>query len=268
VEEKAIARTRATYKSKDGTDLVGYLYAPGGVLDERLPAVVWNHGSEPDPTPDRQFQHIAELLVPEGYVVMAPERRGQGESSGKYIVDATQEAKAAGKDAGKVMVHLMETTQLDDQLAGLAYLKSRSFVDPGRIAVMGCSYGGIQTLLGAESQAAGYQAAVALSPGAESWKGNEPLRTRLLAAVGATRIPVMIGHPQGDASVEPGYTLGARMQMLGRPYELVIFPKLGPPDSQGHCFGGMYNSYVFGEEVLHFLRVAMRTPAHPEVKHQ
>lgn len=93
------------------------------------------------------------------------------------------------------------------------------------------------------------------------------MRERLLAAVGAVRVPVMIGHPQGDASVEPGYTLGARMQMLGRPYELVIFPKLGPPESQGHCFGGMRNSGIFAPEVLRFLRIAMRTPAEPEVKH-
>lgn len=72
VKQQAIMHTRVTYKSKDGTDLVGYIYFPGGVLDKRLPAIVWNHGSEPDPTPDRQFRHIAEAFVPEGFVVPRP----------------------------------------------------------------------------------------------------------------------------------------------------------------------------------------------------
>ena len=44
------------------------------------------------------------------------------------------------------MVELQQV-EVDDVIAGLNYLKSQPFVDSARIAVSGCSYGGIQTLL-------------------------------------------------------------------------------------------------------------------------
>ena len=44
------------------------------------------------------------------------------------------------------MVELQQV-EVDDVIAGLSYLKSQPFVDSARIAVSGCSYGGIQTLL-------------------------------------------------------------------------------------------------------------------------
>jgi dipeptidyl aminopeptidase/acylaminoacyl peptidase len=47
---------------------------------------------------------------------------------------------------------------LDEQLAALAYLKQQTFIDPTRVAVAGCSFGGIETLLGAERDA-GFRAA-------------------------------------------------------------------------------------------------------------
>ena len=73
--------------------------------------------------------------------------------------------------ASSLAVRLMEGEHLDDQLAGLAYLKRQPYVDPHRLVVAGCSFGGIQTLLAAE-RGAGYRAAVAISPGALSWSDS------------------------------------------------------------------------------------------------
>jgi dienelactone hydrolase len=77
--------------------------------------------------------------------VLAPVRRGQGRSKGQYIVEAVEQKRATeGVEAAKRWaVHLLETEQLDDQLAGLAYAKQLPMVDPDRIGVAGCSYGGI-----------------------------------------------------------------------------------------------------------------------------
>lgn len=47
------------------------------------------------------------------------------------------------------MVELQQA-EVDDVIAALNYLKSQSFVDSARIALSGCSYGGIQTLLAGE----------------------------------------------------------------------------------------------------------------------
>jgi dienelactone hydrolase len=45
------------------------------------------------------------------------------------------------------MIHLHETTQLDDQLAALAFLKTHPGIDSTKIIVGGVSFGGIQSLL-------------------------------------------------------------------------------------------------------------------------
>lgn len=52
-----------------------------------FPAIVWNHGSEKDPGRGPQFDTVAKMFVPAGYVVFAPMRRGHGESQGPYIVE-------------------------------------------------------------------------------------------------------------------------------------------------------------------------------------
>jgi dipeptidyl aminopeptidase/acylaminoacyl peptidase len=174
----AIQYEQVTFQN-DGLTLVGFLSKPFG--PGPFPAVVWNHGSEQDPKPDVQFATCASLFVAAGYVVFMPIRRGHGESQGKYIVaQIEKEGQTHGPAAAHaLMVKLMSGPQLKDQLAGLQHLKNAPHVDPDRLAVAGCSYGAIQTLLAAE-QGAGYKAAVAISPAAESWEGNQALQDRLL----------------------------------------------------------------------------------------
>ena len=155
-----LSKERVTFKSGDLT-LVGFLFRPDG--PGPFPALVWNHGSEKNPGTMRQFDAVASIFVPAGYVVFAPMRRGHGDSEGPYIMDQLCGAQAT-HGAPALAVRLLEGEQLDDQLAGLAYVKSLSYVDSHRLVVAGCSFGGIQTLLGAE-RGVGYRAATAISPG-------------------------------------------------------------------------------------------------------
>jgi carboxymethylenebutenolidase len=246
-----VTKTRVTFKSGDLT-LVGYLYKPDG--NGPFPGIIWNHGSEQSPGTGPEFDAVATIFVPAGYVVFAPIRRGHGDSQGEYIQDQlAQEKTAHGADAAqKLFVQLMAGPQLDDQLAGLAYLNSLPYVDKDRLAVTGCSYGGIQTLLAAE-RGAGFRAAVAISPGAESWNGNKYLQDRLIKAVDGINMPVFLLHPEKDANVAPGYVLGQEFQRLGKPYGLEIYPPFGPSDEQGHCFGGAKGYHTWGPDVLWFL---------------
>jgi dipeptidyl aminopeptidase/acylaminoacyl peptidase len=181
-------KRHVTFKSGDLT-LAGYIYQPPG--SGPFPAVLWNHGSEPDPGRGPQFDSVAAVFVPAGFVVFAPMRRGHSDSQGEYIRESIQqESSLHGQAAGlRLGVHLLETSQVDDQLAGLAFLKRQAFVDTTRLVVSGCSFGGIQTIFGA-ARHVGYRAAVSISPAALSWNNSPDLQARLKDAVSRIDIPV------------------------------------------------------------------------------
>jgi carboxymethylenebutenolidase len=247
---------RVTFESGKLT-LVGFLYQPEGAGP--WPALIWNHGSEKDPGAGPQFDAVASVFVPARYVVFAPERRGHGASPGDYLVDRLRFAfRQQGKGEGnRLMVRLLETEQLDDQLAALKYVQRLSFVDRERIVAAGCSYGGIQALLGAESRM-GYRAALSISPAALSWDQNDWLKTRLIEAVGRTDIPVLLIHPAKDASLAPGRVLGLEATRRGKPLTVKVYPATGTPEEQSHCFGGARGMHVWAEDAKAFFESHLR----------
>jgi len=249
-------KQRITYTSGD-LKLVGFLFKPAG--NGPFPALVWNHGSERNPGTGPQFDSVAAIFVPAGYVVFAPMRRGHGLSEGDYISDVvSRETESKGADAGyKLAVRLLETQQLDDQLAGQAYVKKLPFVDTTRLVVAGCSYGGIQSLLAAE-RGAGYKAAVPISPAALSWAGNRYLRDRLAKAVAKIDMPVFLIQPPKDASLEPAHVLGAVLERRNAANRVKIYPPEGPEDQQGHCFGGAKGMHIWAADVVRFLKDVVR----------
>lgn len=243
---------KVTFQSGDHS-LVGYLYQPEG--EGPWPALIWNHGSEKNPGAGPQFGAVASVFVPAGYVVFAPERRGHGESEGVYVVDRVKMTfQMHGKTEGdRLTVKLLESEQLDDQLAALAYVKRLPFVDPERIVTAGCSYGGIQALLGAESRM-GYRAAISISPGALMWERNEFLRDRLGKAVSRLNVPVLLIQPAKDASLGPARVLGSTATRLGKPLTAKVYPASGPSKEQEHCFGGASGMHVWAKDAEAFFR--------------
>jgi len=253
-------KQKVAFRSGDLT-LSGYVFKPDG--DGPFPTLVWNHGSEQNPDGGPQFDSVAAIFVPAGYAVMAPIRRGQGDSEGDYIQDRIQAAfRASGPaDAEYLMVQLMESEQLADQLAGLTYAKTLAFVDTTRLVVAGCSYGGIQTLLAAE-RGAGYRAAMAISPAALSWQGHTVLQDRLRQAVRRIGIPVLLIQPPRDASLEPAKVLGAEAKRAGKTsFTAKVYPATMPGNQQGHCFGGAKGMRNWASDALDFFGgvLGMRT---------
>jgi len=124
-----------TLKSTDGMDLycrmilpinfdstkhypvIDYLYGGPGV---QLITNSWLAGA------DLWFQYMAE----HGYVVFTLENRG---SAGR------------GEAFEKATFRHLGTAEMEDQLKGVDYLKSLSYVDPERIGVFGWSFGGFMT---------------------------------------------------------------------------------------------------------------------------
>jgi dienelactone hydrolase len=252
----AFGKERVTFKSGDLT-LVGYLFRPTGTGP--FPIVIWNHGSEPNPGASRQFDGVASIFVPAGYAVFAPMRRGHSDSEGEYIVTARErEAARNGEAAGRRLANrLLETSQLQDQLAGLEFAKHVPFVDRTRVVVAGCSFGGIQALLGAEA-AVGYRAAISISPAALNWGHNPDLETRLKKAVERIDIPVFLIQPAKDASLGPARVLGPMLERRNASSRSKIYPAEGPEDQQQHCFGGARGMHVWGAEAVAFLRGVLR----------
>ncbi|MGE5072147.1 MAG: alpha/beta hydrolase family protein [Anaerolineae bacterium] len=252
----AASEQKLTFKSGNLT-LEGFLYKPAG--DGPFPALVWNHGREAHPDEGSEFDSIAAAFVPEGYVVFAPVRRGQGGSDGESIEDEIKEERERNGDAAAqvLFAKLMATEQLDDQLAGLAYLESQPFVDRDRIGVMGCADGGVQAILGAAADHS-YKAAVAISPASDNWAANLPLQTQLLQAVGSIDVPVYIFHASQDANKDPGRTLAKEFERLRKTYRLKIYTPFGTPEQQTTCFGGPIGVEIWKPEALTFFGQVLR----------
>jgi carboxymethylenebutenolidase len=217
-----------------GITLQGVLYKPEGVGP--FPAVLFNHGSGPGMTSDELFQALGPTFVSRGWVFFAPWRRGQGlsETAGPYIMDDITAAwMAVGiSAAAAVLVRRHETDQLDDQLAGLAWLRTAGFVAPGRIAVAGNSFGGIQTVLGVER--ADYCAGIDMAGGAQSWKLNLQLQAVMTRAVRNARAPIFFFQAENDYDVTPTRVLSAAMKQAGKPYQATIYPPSGNAPGAGH----------------------------------
>lgn len=249
-------KRHVTFKSGDLT-LAGYLYTPPG--NGPFPAVLWNHGSERDPGAGPQFDSVAAVFVPAGFIVFAPMRRGHSDSQGEYIRESIQnESQRHGNAAGiRLGVELLETSQVDDQLAGLAFLKHQSVVDTARLVVAGCSFGGIQTLFGA-ARHVGYRAAVSISPAALSWNNSPELQERLKKAAARIDIPVFLIQPAKDASLEPARVLGPILTPRNAANRVKVFPPVGPEAQQAHCFGGAQGMHIWGPEVVAFVEAALK----------
>jgi dienelactone hydrolase len=249
-------KRHVTFKSGDLT-LAGYLFKPPG--DGPFPTVLWNHGSEPDPGHGPQFDSVAAVFVPAGFVVFAPMRRGHSDSQGEYIRESMQRESALhGQAAGvRLGVRLLETSQVDDQLAGLAFLKGQPFVDTTRLIVAGCSFGGIETIFGA-ARHAGYRAAVSISPAALSWNNSPDLQTRLKDVVSKIDIPMFLIQPAKDASLEPSKVLGPILTRRNTANRVKVFPATGPEAQQAHCFGGAQGMHIWGPEAVAFVQAALK----------
>src|SRR5262245_10628807 len=245
-------KERVTFRS-DNLTLVGVLFKPDG--PGPFPGLIWNHGSEKDPNRG-QFDAVAAIFGPAGYVVFAPMRRGHGESEGRYILDELQRERQSSSSG--LLVRPMEGEQLDDQLAGQRFLRSLPYVDPSRLVVAGCSYGAVQTLLAAE-RGAGYKAAVVISPAAGNPSRHAALQDRLVRAVRKIEIPVFLIRPPKDYSLEPSRVLGREFRELGKPYTGKIYPAEIPERFQTHCFGGVGSGiHIWARDVLAFLTEVLR----------
>jgi len=233
--------------------LAGELFKPKGAGP--FPAILYNHGSAPGMLNSQASKVIGPLFAEQGWVFFMPYRRGQGLSAkaGPYIGDEIADARRRGgtKEAAAAMVRLLSTDHLQDQLAGLQWLKSQKFVQGSRVAVAGNSFGGIETVLGAAQ--APYCAAVDASGGAESWSVAPDLQALMRAAVRKSNAPIFFFQAENDFDLSPSKALFNERKQAGKETELKIYPLYGSSNRDGHSFAYMGSATWFSD-VFAFVR--------------
>ena len=225
--------------------LHGLLWTPS--LPGRVPAVLFNHGSGAPRDTDRgraerllrerQASVLGPLFAKHGYAFLYLYRRGAGlsEDQGSYSGDLMEREKAVrGQDGrNRMQIELLETAELEDAMAGVAFLRGLPVVDSARVAVVGTSFGGSLSLIVAERDRT-LRAVVSFAGAAGSWAQSPGLRARLLDAVRRTSVPIFFVHASNDHSTAPGRELAAEMARLGKPHRLRIYPPVGRSADEGH----------------------------------
>ncbi|KAF1693639.1 S9 family peptidase [Pseudoxanthomonas jiangsuensis] len=128
-----------TLAAADGTTPLHYsLIKPAGFdPKKKYPVVVFVYGGPAAQTvtrawPARSDALFNQYLAQQGYVVFSLDNRG---------------TPRRGRDFGGALYGVQGTVEVDDQLRGIAWLKSQPWVDPARIGVHGWSNGGYMTLM-------------------------------------------------------------------------------------------------------------------------
>ena len=243
----------------DGRAYGGELFKPPG--DGPFPAVLYNHGSAAGMLNSQASKAIGPLFASHGFVFFMPYRRGQGLSAaaGPYIGDEISGAFAHGgiAESERTLTRLLSGKHLQDQLGALQWLKSQPYVLAGHVAVAGNSFGGVESVLGAETGS--YCAAIDASGGAESWAQSPSLRALMLRSVRAAKSPIFFFQAANDYDTSPTKELSAAMRTVGKNAQVKIYPPFGHSAREGHSFA-YAGSDVWFPDVLAFLKIYCTPP--------
>ncbi|MFQ5635049.1 MAG: alpha/beta hydrolase family protein [Gammaproteobacteria bacterium] len=135
---------KLSYASTDGLEIPAYLFKPLEPASGTTPAVIYVHGGQHGWFRPRSMPHVTGL-VERGYIVLAPDYR----SSAGYSREFYEAADYGG-------------LEIDDMLAAREFLAAMPEVDAGRIAILGMSHGGYNSVMALIRAPGAFAAAVDL----------------------------------------------------------------------------------------------------------
>eukprot|EP01037_Dinobryon_pediforme_P011743 gene11743-11832_t len=228
------------YKAADGKALKALVTLPPGQSFESvksLPAVVLPHGG-PQARDNFAFDWWAQALASRGYVVIQPQYRG----SGGY-------GQAFEREGWGQWGRLMQTDVSD----ALKAMVNKGWVDPGRVCIVGWSYGGYATMAGVTLQNGIYRCAAAgagvydlnsmlvwnrdrfgkLGQSERYWKTSMALKSESDPAgalvspaknAANVTVPVLLIHGRQDTTVpiEQSEEMAAALRAAGKNFEYVV----------------------------------------------
>jgi len=229
---KLAAMTPVTFPASDGTLIPGYLTLPPGGPTKGLPAIVMPHGG-PSARDEWGFDWLVQFFAARGFAVLQPNYRGSAGFGSDWLMrNGFQSWRAAIGD-------------IDD--AG-RWLVTQGIAAPGKLAIVGWSYGGYAALQSGVTEPGLFKAIVAIAPvtDLEKLRGERTnfadgkLADRMIGhgdyvrdgspAQNAKAItaPVLMFHGDQDQNVrvDESRFMANRLQSAGKPVEYVEFKGL------------------------------------------
>ncbi|MCW1381789.1 S9 family peptidase [Novosphingobium sp. KCTC 2891] len=217
-----------SYPAADGTPIPAYLTLPPGSTGNNLPAIVMPHGG-PSSRDEWGFDWMVQYFAVRGFAVLQPNYRGSaGFGSEWYKQNGFQSWKTAIGD-------------VDD--AG-RWLRSQGIAAPGKLAIVGWSYGGYAALQGNVLDPDLFKAVIAIAPVTDlarfkldlgskltrDFIGSGPHISEGSPAQNTEKIkaPVLLFHGDRDVNVNISQSrlMRDRLHDAGKSVTLVEFPDL------------------------------------------
>jgi dipeptidyl-peptidase-4 len=179
-----------TLKADDGATLHARLLKPYDFDPaRRYPVVIYVYGGPHAQVviQDWSWAYILwhHLLAQHGFIVFSLDNRGSG---------------GRGKTWENAIYRNMGQRELQDQMAGVRYLSSLSYVDANRIAIWGWSYGGYMTCYAMARQPETFRAGVAVAP-VTDWRDYDTIYTERYMSLPAD-------NPAGYREASPVFQAG------------------------------------------------------------
>ncbi|MFO6447570.1 DPP IV N-terminal domain-containing protein [Erythrobacter sp. NE805] len=217
-----------TIAAEDGTPLHWMMLKPKMKPGKRYP-VFFSHYGGPGPQMVTKGWGgaLAQAVVDRGYIYFVLDNRGSANR---------------GVDFEQPIYRAMGGVEVRDQKTGALFLKSLDFVDPGKIATYGWSYGGYMTLKMLEADPGLYAAGIAGAPVTrwelydthytERYMGDprevQEAYDKASAIPEATKIadPLLLIHGMADDNVifENASELISVLQENNVPFEMMLYP--------------------------------------------
>ncbi len=217
-----------TLPAEDGTPLHWEMVTPELEPGKRYPVFFYHYGGPGPQIVTRGWDGaLRQAIVDKGYIWFALDNRGSANR---------------GVDFEQPIYRAMGGVEVRDQKAGAEFLKTLDFVDPGKIAIDGWSYGGYMTLKQLQADPGLYAAGIAGAP-VTKWELYDTHYTERYmgtpqadgaayatssAIPDATKIadPLLIIHGMADDNVvfENATEIIAKMQEGNVPFEMMLYP--------------------------------------------
>jgi len=256
LREYALPQTQwLEVRAHDGATLYARLVKPADFNPEkRYPVIVNVYGGPEVQMVENRWgatDFFDDLLAQEGYLIWSLDNRGSW---------------ARGHAWESVIFRHMGQHELEDQLAGVEYLKSLPFVDPHRLGMWGWSYGGYMTLYTLTHAPEVFKCGAAGGP-VSDWKFYDSIYTERymrtpqenpdgyrasspLEAADKLRAKLLLIQGTDDDNVHMQNTMNFIQALVNArcPFELYLQP------GQKHSFRGDVVRAYLAQRLLEFFR--------------